>query len=500
MQIQTSALSLALFVLLPFQLKAQVKSDLQTRNLKGNVLSITESSYTADEVFHKTKEEDGSVMLFIMDEYDYKGKIKSEFEFLPDSSFLQRTEFEYDAKGNETKKTYYNGPSQDNFNGSYTSAYDDKGNKITQTYFSNEGDPGEVTHYKYDDRGNETEESSGNNLYPDYTYSYNNLNQKIEEDDYLKGKMQNKDVYKYGDNNKISNDDQYDGNGNLDRLNSYTYDQSGNKIEVDGHLYDDGNYTLYFKITYKYDLAGNETERVEYWPTMGQKTYTIKTAVILTDKKGTIFKSSKFQKINTQFNNKGNVIKYEIYDGDDSLTFKSIAKVDVNGYITGWGGYNSKDSLEYKYVEKYNEKGNIIEETVYNGENKLLYKFDYKFDENGNKIGFNIIYSDDTVSNRYNYKYDSNGNKTEEDYASSDGKNTSKTIYQYDQKGNEIEEDESKNKEVSLSYKQTFTYDGFDSNGNWLKKTTRFLCVSTLFNRCQCCILAHYVIFEPSWV
>ena len=75
-------------------------------------------------------------------------------------------------------------------------------------------------------------------------------------------------------------------------------------------------------------------------------------------------------------------------------------------------GEIEKDSLRSKTTHKYDEKGNNIEENRYNGDGSLDFNITYKYDEKGNMIEENYYIAGGSLSSKYtyNYEFDAMGN------------------------------------------------------------------------------------------
>ena len=71
---------------------------------------------------------------------------------------------------------------------------------------------------------------------------------------------------------------------------------------------------------------------------------------------------------------------------------------------------------------------------------------------------------------RWTYAYDENGNKKEETRYYADGSIDTRYVYTLDEKGNRIETAKYNAKDEAVG-KESHAYE-FDSNGNWVKRTT----------------------------
>ena len=169
--------------------------------------------------------------------------------------------------------------------------------------------------------------------------------------------------------------------------------------------YDYNSQGILEKHVYKYDSAGNKTERAFYMP-------------------GDKFDS----KFIYNYDSVGNVTECAHYDFDGSLLGKDIYKYDSVGNVTECASYDSDGSLHGKEIYKYDPAGNLIEESSFlqpsgtlHSQSLYSYDFDGYLVEEKNCFGW------------YSYKYDVAGNKTEtfingELWA----------VYKYDSLGNRI--------------------------------------------------------------
>ena len=111
-----------------------------------------------------------------------------------------------------------------------------------------------------------------------------------------------------------------------------------------------------------------------------------------------------------------------------------------------FGHYSNAEILNeipletYKETSQYDEKGNIIKENRYNGDGSLNEKKTYKYDDKGNLIEKNDYGADGILFLKSTSQYDDKGNKIEVNRYFADGILNWKKTYNYDEKGNLIEE------------------------------------------------------------
>ena len=131
-----------------------------------------------------------------------------------------------------------------------------------------------------------------------------------------------------------------------------------------------------------------------------------------------------------------------------------ITTYDNKGNIIEKKCFNSDGSIMKKLTFDYNDKGNIIKLNIYKNENDE-YTETYKYDENTNQIEKKCYKSDGSFMRKISIKYDDKGNKIEEVYEAKG--DTSNDIYKYDDKGNNIESGFLSNGTFILEF--AYTYD-----------------------------------------
>ena len=117
----------------------------------------------------------------------------------------------------------------------------------------------------------------------------------------------------------------------------------------------------------------------------------------LVEKFGAIEKKSLSDKSTFKYNVKGNMIEWNQYNANGSLSSKS--KYDEKGNMIESISYNANGSLFSKQTYKYDEKGNMIEDISYDADDGSLWsKKTYKYDEKGNEIEYNDYNADGSLS------------------------------------------------------------------------------------------------------
>jgi antitoxin component YwqK of YwqJK toxin-antitoxin module len=141
------------------------------------------------------------------------------------------------------------------------------------------------------------------------------------------------------------------------------------------------------------------------------------------------------------YNNVGNCIKFETFSAAGKLMSQSVfvhadTGTEVKRY-RGDGGLNVTTNY------KYDKAGNESQESNYDPTGTLFMTAKSKFDLNGNRIVYD--------------RHDQYGHLF------------LRSNIRYDKRGNEIQEREFDSHE-SLQYTTTYEYQGYDKEGNWLKR------------------------------
>jgi YD repeat-containing protein len=192
------------------------------------------------------------------------------------------------------------------------------------------------------------------------------------------------------------------------------------------------------------------------------------------------------------FNENGNTLEYQLFNADGSQNAKGTYKYDDKGNmieVTHFrdGKLSSKDTYEFDNKEyevnsksylpdgslesrgknKYDEKGNKIEEIYFQANGKLDTKYTSKFDEKGNVIETNGYNSNGGLTTKTSHRYDEKGNEIEMIYFNAETNTRMIRSFKYDVDGKIVEETVNLGNRIT---KNTYKYDKYDMNGNWLIK------------------------------
>lgn len=185
----------------------------------------------------------------------------------------------------------------------------------------------------------------------------------------------------------------------------------------------------------------------------------------------TTFNSQNLQsdKINYQYDSKGNVIQEDIYLSLDFIQYKAVYKYDKQNRKISEARYDKNSKKHYETIFKYDGK-NLINKTTVNDKGEIEVSEDITYDNKGNVLSELAFEKYDNSKTLTKYAYDANNNRTEWS-VEKNGAPFMQASYTYDKKGNTtlITVKDKDGKEVD-SREYIFEY---DKKGNWIKKTTK---------------------------
>jgi len=161
----------------------------------------------------------------------------------------------------------------------------------------------------------------------------------------------------------------------------------------------------------------------------------------------------------TTYNKNGNKLRTERYDFKNNLD-----RIEVYGYLDG-SRVSASKFIQREYslpVGTTRLPSNKKEDPRYQ------LRFEFKYDEKKRLTEKTRFLSDGDILERSVYKYE--GNQKEELVYSETGSLVQRNLYILDDKGNEIE-NTGFTADGSVYAKRSYTYE-FDSNGNWIKRTS----------------------------
>jgi hypothetical protein len=316
------------------------KSDVASDRLRGNVKSITITSYKLKP--NPDKFLKGRHILTSYSRYDANGNIvefvTSAVEDTVDGEAINlkpsKIKYKYDNEGNLTGKIDYNQ------NGSVedSSFYhvDNTGNQID--YFTYKGD---------------------GTLESKLTSLYNNQGIILESNEYTKGKLTLRNTYKYDSKFNNTEESCYWADGTLKWREAFSYDKKGNLEEVTDYKL---NGRFESRFTYKYDDKDNVIEENEY----NSDT------------------STRHKRITSRYAANGAVVETNRFNEDGILVF--TLKLDREGVKLTNTTYNADGSFKGLTTKTYDERGNEILEDRFFANEMLNVKFShtYEYDKEGN--------------------------------------------------------------------------------------------------------------------
>ena len=206
--------------------KNKIENDLSKENIIGNPKEIKEYHYSAKELFGEAQKE--KLLHENILRFNSEGNIT---EFIRNNSQSYKTYYNEITKQKE-KTHIYDG---EELVGLEKYKYDENGNQIEESSYSN-GKLVGLEKYKYDENGNQIEKSSYSDGELDrrsFKYKYDENGNQIEKGSYFEGKLERFYKYKYDENgNKIETNKFYsDGELGYSKKNKYSYLKNKNWIK-----------------------------------------------------------------------------------------------------------------------------------------------------------------------------------------------------------------------------------------------------------------------------
>lgn len=355
--------TIILLLLFSINCKSQSKSDLNHFKLKGNVKTIKEISYEANEKFGEVVKRKQTSYRIEESHFNIYGNLIKIKTYSKEDILINVTNY----KNRHTKIGGKSYNEKGVLESRWVRSYRKDGKYISGIGFDSNGNLLGEQINKYNDKGNLTEEiEKGNNIIKT-TYKYDSNDNLIEEGYYKNNKLLSKQISKYDKNNNELEWAKYNSDGTLNK-----------------------------KIMYKYDILGNKIERQE-WGELG------------------LFKEKNIYTYDLRGNKSTEISEYK-----DGSFYKEIFKYNENDKVIEKTGYpNGKMGTKWTY--KYDRFGNVIESIHYNEENIKRSKWKYEYNNNNEQIMHEYI-SYDSKGNfdeytfgsyskvLYKYKLDNKGN------------------------------------------------------------------------------------------
>ena len=167
---------------------------------------------------------------------------------------------------------------------------------------------------------------------------------------------------------------------------------------------------------------------------------------------------------------KGRMTEERYTAADDVPLYTARYILDGNGRKKERGVYAPNETLRTKREFKYDTEENLIEWSDYDADGSLRSKNTYAYND-GKRVSERATFNGKgSMVDRWTYAYDENGNKKEETRYYADGSIDTRYVYTLDEKGNRVETSKYNAKDEAVG-KESHAYE-FDSNGNWIKRTT----------------------------
>lgn len=248
-----------LLLLIGIICNAQSGTDLAAQRLKGKVKSVTVNQlhrYKKSEVFTPWAKSYRQVSNF-----NNKGLLTEYYEFEANDSLSYRIAYNYISKEKKAEVTYFDKTGKAISHRIHT--YDGRGNKIEEVHYTPGGQQERRYTYAYDNRGNMIEminHKKDSTVYSKSTWKYDGNNNKIEYLLETPGYASSTWKYKYDDKGNNTEETWIAGKTINFRFER-TYDVHGNVVkEV---KYKDDKLLDTSSKTYTYDAKGNWIKRVE---------------------------------------------------------------------------------------------------------------------------------------------------------------------------------------------------------------------------------------------
>lgn len=243
------------------------------------------------------------------------------------------------------------------------------------------------------------------------------------------------------------------GRGKRSPLRSASYHPNGNKIRV--VTYNAGSSENCTEL-FSYDELGRRTEWIlRQGPTVVRSTY---------------FYADKENKIE---------VAGQVTNGDNVTLSRSVSTFDSNGNEVE-ARYSDDSGIEtfVLYEYRYDDAANIIEVSAINSATKPYHRVAYRYDLNGDVVEESLYGHDEALYDRTVFVYERRKKTTERRWIyKADNGLLYGLVTSFDDRGNVVEVARYDEREALLA-KTSHCLD-YDVVGNWIKRTTQCLDVST---------------------
>jgi hypothetical protein len=328
------------------------RSDLSSDRLRGNVKSITINS-------HKLKPNPekflrGRHVLTSYSRYDASGNIT---EFI--STAIQDT-VEGEVINLHASKTKYK--------------YDKEGNLVAKVSYKENGAIEDSSFYVVDSKGNQIDYYTykGDTLDTKLTSLFNNQGIILESNEYYRGKLKTRNTYKYDSKGNNTEESCYEADGTIKWKELFEYDSKGNLTEVTDFKVN-GRFESRFE--YKYDNNGNMVEENEYRSDTSQKhkritsRYSADGAVVETNR----YNEDGILVFTLKLDREGVKLTNTSYNADGSFKGITTQMFDEHGSEIEEDRFFSNETLnmKYRYTYEYDKEGNWTRKITHKDETPM---------------------------------------------------------------------------------------------------------------------------------
>ena len=295
-------------------------------------------------------------------------------------------------------------------------------------------------------------------------YRYDKKGQKTEESSFdSKGTLLWRYVYRYNNKGHLLEKDNFDTQANLISRESYRYDTNEKVLEKTITM---NNQTAY-KCVWQYDDKGKVVEKEEYFTELITPEKLDKLVIDEINTQGVLWKKIKYS-----YDNKGNRVEVNVYDAQKKEAPKYAGGAQQpkkeqpkqpsydelpNPKLLYTDEHDNLGNLWKKDTYVYDDKGQIIEVKSVDNEGKPLFRYTYKYDAKGREIErINYDKSNEMIQ-KTTHLYDLKGHLLERAEYDAYGELIQRNTYKYNDK-DQIIEQQGHNTNGSLDFLIKFSY------------------------------------------
>jgi hypothetical protein len=180
-----------------------------------------------------------------------------------------------------------------------------------------------------------------------------------------------------------------------------------------------------------------------------------------------------------KFDSSGYTVSFISMNGKDSIKFQTKYQHNANGFLTDMQSTGANDEKKFSMLIDYDSAGKYKLAKSYDSTGKMdVYYTDITSNSLGMVTGAKGYHPDSTLKLTFSNDYDSvfflgNNSKDsvgKETYSSKVKLNDKKDMAEFDEKT--VTTDPKTKKDSTTHKVTTYTYDSWDSNGNWTQQTS----------------------------